>query len=395
MSDRKTDFIIFSDDRSGIPTSSMHLADRLTKRGRVFWLNTYTRTPNFSRKDFSRAFRVLTGRSGQPVASGQAGPDDVEPEIRDLTPKSIPWFIPPIRKINGILGRRFLHKLFRDHQIHSPVLITTFPCTVDTFRAVRDVTTQVYYCVDEWAEYPGLHPGRWAKMERELLELVDGNVFTSRDLLQRKSRGKPCLYLQHGVDFEHFSGAGKNAMIPENLASLPKPVIGFFGTIDTWVDMGVVATLAKRFPQFSFVVVGRSLVSLDMLQGLKNVHALGPVPYAELPDYARCFDVGLIPFKLNDLTKAVNPLKLMEYFAVGIPVISTRLPDILDMPGPLFFASTHEEFGDQLETILSQDPATLKNEAWETAKKNSWDSRAEDFVRFIRSMARQGCVAAP
>ena len=368
----------------------MHLARHLTEWGRVFWLNTYTHTPGFSRNDLLKAFRVLTGRSGQPVASGQVTPDEIEPKIRDFTPKSIPWFIPPIRKINGVLGRNFLHKLFRDHQIQSPVLITTFPCTVDTFRAVRRETTQIYYCVDEWAELPGLHPGRWRKMEQELLELVDGSAYTSRDLMQRKSRDKPGLYLPHGVDFEHFSATDPNETIPGVFASLPKPVIGFFGTVDSWVDVCVIATLAKRFPQFSFVIVGRSLISLEMFQGIENVHTLGPVPYEKLPGYARCFDVGLIPFVLNDLTKAVNPLKLMEYFAIGIPVISTRLPDILDVPGPLFFASTHEEFGDQLEMILSKDPVALKKEARETAMKNSWDARTEDFVRFTETVRSKG-----
>jgi len=390
MAELKTDYIFFSDDRSGIPTSSMHLARHLIKWGRVFWLNTYTRIPGFSGNDIVKAFRVLTGCSGKPVVSEQGSPDDVEPKIRDLTPKSIPWFIPPIRKINGVLGRKFLHKLFRDYQIQSPVLITTFPCTVDTFRTVRRETTQIYYCVDEWAELPGLHPWRWRTMEKELLELVDGSAFTSRDLMQRKCHDKPGLYLPHGVDFEHFSREGTNETTSELFASLPKPVVGFFGTVDSWVDMGVIASLAKRFPQFSFVIIGRSLISLEMFQGLDNVHILGPVPYTDLPRHARCFDVGLIPFVLNDLTQAVNPLKLMEYFALGIPVISTRLPDILDMPGPLFFASTYEEFGDQLETVLSLDLATLKKEARETAKKNSWETRTEEFVRFMETVRSKG-----
>ena len=385
MSDHKTDYIIFSDDRSGIPTSSMHLAGQLTNWGRVFWLNTYTRSPGFSRKDFAKVFRVVFGRSGQVSVSEEV----VESKIHAFTPKSIPWFVPPVRKINGVLGRRFLHQLFREYQIQSPVLITTFPCTVDTFRAVRGETTQIYYCVDEWSELEGLHPQRWRTMEQELLELVDGTAYTSRDLLQRKSQGRPSLYLPHGVDYEHFAGAKNMETVPEMIASLPKPMIGFFGIIDTWVDIGVIATLAKRFPQYSFVIVGRSAVSLDVFHGLENVYFSGPVPYTELPSYARTFDVGLIPFALNNLTQSVNPLKLMEYFALGLPVISTRLPDILDVPGPLFFASTHQEFGDRLEVVLSHDQAILKKEAQETAKKNNWDARTEDFVRFIETVRSQ------
>ena len=365
----------------------MHLADQLSKKHRVFWLNTYMRMPELSWSDFSKVMRILTGRSGK-TADVPKVEKQVE-GIRYFTPKIVPWFIPPIRKMNGILGRRFLKKLFHEYDIQSPVLITTFPCTVDVFRAVRRETKQVYYCVDEWSEYPGLDQRRWKDMERKLLECVDGTAFTSRDLLDRKqSNVKQSLYLPHGVDFNHFSRANVQETCAniDLLDSLPKPIIGFFGTMDSWVDLAAIAALAKRFPKYSFVVIGGARVSTEILQGQSNIHLLGPIPYSQLPDYASYFDVGLIPFMLNDLTKAVNPLKLMEYFAIGVPVISTKLPDILNVPGPLYFAETHEEFGDRLEEIFQNDMQSLKRSAQETAQKNSWASRAEDLVKFIERL---------
>ena len=378
------DLVFFSDDRSGVPTSSMHLADQLAKKRRVFWLNTYTRMPALSWHDFSKAAKILFGRSGKTAKRPEN--EEQADTIRYLTPKTIPWFIPPIRKINGILGRCFLKKLFRDADIQSPVLVTTFPCTVDTFRAVRSETKQVYYCVDEWSEYPGLDRRRWGIMERELLRCVDGVAFTSRDLMDRKKQNaKQSLYLPHGVDFDHFSGTNVQRAFAkiDLLESLPKPIIGFFGTMDSWVDLAAISALAQRFPKYSFVVIGGARISTDVLQSSPNIHLLGPIPYAKLPGYASYFDVGLIPFVLNDLTKAVNPLKLMEYFAIGVPVISTRLPDILNVPGPLYFAENHDEFGDRLEEILRNDLPTLKRSAQEIAQQNSWASRAEKLLKFI------------
>ncbi len=365
----------------------MHLADQLAKKNRVFWLNTFMRMPEFSLSDFSKVVKILSNRSGKPT--GRSKTEVQTDDIRYFTPKIVPWFIPPVRKWNGILGRRFLKKLFRDYDIQSPVLITTFPCTVDTFRAIRSETRQVYYCVDEWAEYPGLDQKRWGIMERELLECVDGAAFTSRDLMDRKQQNvRQSLYLPHGVDFDHFSRAyaqGQPAKI-DLLESLPKPIIGFFGTMDSWVDLAAIAALAKRFPQCSFVVIGGARVSTDVLQEYPNIHLTGPIPYAKLPEYASYFDVGLIPFVLNDLTKAVNPLKLMEYFAIGVPVISTKLPDILDVPGPLYFAETHDEFGDRLEEIFQSDLQSLKQAAQATARKNSWASRADALMKFLETM---------
>jgi glycosyltransferase involved in cell wall biosynthesis len=221
-------------------------------------------------------------------------------------------------------------------------------------------------------------------MEQEFFANVDGVIFTSRDLQENKKRRKslPTLYLPHGVDYEHFS-CEKTEMSPiETLEKIKKPIVGFFGTMDTWVDLSAIAYLAKRFPQCSFVIIGRSVVPMTVLEGLDNVHCLGQLPYSELPQYARYFDVGLIPFVLNDLTKAVNPLKLMEYYAIGMPVISTRLPDILDVPGPLYFADTHEEFGNCLDEILRSDLPELRRQAKEVAQRNSWSARAESFTQF-------------
>ena len=383
MSESKRDFLFFSDDRSGIPTSSMHIADQLAKIGRVFWLNTYTRTPKFSVADISKALRILAGRSGKPQDLKH---NESDSPITYLTPKSIPWFIPTIRKINGSLGKRFLNWIFKEYQIQNAILISTFPCTVDAFQRVHSETTQIYYCVDEWSEYPGLHSARWSQMEQEMLACVDGAAFTSRDLMQRKcDRVKQSLYLPHGVDFEHFSGSQRELAPVAEFETLRRPIVGFFGTMDIWVDLECIAVLAKRFPQCSFVVIGRSLVPLTVLEGINNVHLVGPVPYAELPRYTKYWDVGLIPFVYNDLTKAVNPLKLMEYFAVGVPVISTKLPDILDVPGPLYFADDHQQFGDCLDEVLSQDRDTLRSNAQDVAKKNSWKSRAESLARFADS----------
>ena len=375
--------IFFSDDRSGIPTSSMHLADQLAKNNRVFWLNTYMRMPNFSLRDVSKAVKVLAGCSGKPTDPPKA--EEQSDGIRYFTPKIVPWFIPPVRKINGILGKRFLQKLFRDYDIQSPVLITTYPSTVDTFRAVRSETKQFYYCVDEWAEHPGLNRKQWQKMEQDLLAVVDGAAFTSRKLLNDKKNTKvKHLYLPHGVDYNHFS-SGKGETI-DLMELMPKPIIGYFGVIGNWVDVKVVEYLARRFPKYSFVMIGNSSISLDFLRPLPNVHLLGRIAYADLPKYASYFDVGLNPFVMNELTLAVNPLKLMEYYALGIPVISSKLPDILDTKGPIFFAETHDEFGDRLEEIFQSDLQSLKQTAQDTARKNSWASRADDLSSFIETL---------
>jgi glycosyltransferase involved in cell wall biosynthesis len=386
MSNIQHDYIFFADDRGGIPTSTMHLADQIAKTHRVFWVNIYTRLPKISIHEFSRAFRILTNRSHKaaPQQCTESGSS-----IISATPMQFPWFTPPVRKLNGFLGGRFFRHFVKKHNIQSPVLITNFPCVVDTFKSIRksfpDVP-QVYYCFDDFIEYPGFNPQHWRAMENEFFNTVNGAVFTSRDLVQKKHRDAlPDLYLPHGVDYEHFTP--NNTVKIEQLESLPKPVVGFFGGLSpSWFDLDIFVYLAKRFPLYSFVVIGPSESSTEVLSGIANLHYLGAVPYSELPQYARCFDVGLMPFVKNKLTQAANPLKLYEYYAAGLPIISTNLPFAADAPGPLYLADTKEEFGNHLETILGSDLEAAHRLAREVAKQNSWSARAEELMKFIETI---------
>jgi glycosyltransferase involved in cell wall biosynthesis len=222
-------------------------------------------------------------------------------------------------------------------------------------------------------------------MEQELFAGIDGVIFTSRHLQQTKKRPEslPDLYLPHGVDYEHFACEKTKLKPIEVLEKIKKPIIGFYGTVNSWVDLPAIVYLAKRFPQCSFVVIGPRLVPMTILEGLENVHCLGQIPYSDLPQYARYFDIGLIPYVLNIYIKAVNSLKLREYYAVGIPVLAARVPDMADVPGPVYFVDTHEEYGDRLDEILRLDLSIIRRQAQEVARQNSWSARAESFVQFV------------
>jgi len=389
MSRPTHDYIFFADDRSSIPTSTMHIADQIAAgkiagANRVFWVNIYTRFPKLSFTEFKKAFRIVTRRKAQPAVNQQVAGST----IISSTPIQIPWFGLPARKFNGYFAGRFFQKLVKQYDIKNPVLATNFPCVVDAFRTIRQLAPQVpqiYYCFDDLVVYPGFNSQHWETMEQELFATIDGAAFASRDLQQNKKRPEslPSLYLPHGVDYEHFACEKTKRTPIEVLEKIKKPIVGFFGTMDFWSDLPAITYLAKRFPQCSFVVIGRAVVPTTPLEGIENIHLFGQVPYSELPQYARYFDVGLIPYIQHEYLKAVNPLKLREYYAIGLPVIATRVPDIADMPGPLYFADTHEEFGNHLETILRSDMPELRRQAQEVARKNSWAARAESFVQFV------------
>jgi glycosyltransferase involved in cell wall biosynthesis len=382
------DFVVLSDNFHGLPTSAIHLFRRLGRRNRVFWFNTIGRLPRLSRADVGKVFRTLGGwlrrcrpAEGQPVSDGAAG-------VHVVNPIMVPWFKPWIRRFNcrRLVGR--YQQLCADHDITDPILVTTFPYAVDFLKAVPE-GMKIYYCVDDFLDYPGVNHRDWAVMEAELLQIADALIVTSRDLVRKRVNSRPLLHLPHGVDFDHFYDAVARPETIPALESLPRPIVGFFGLISEWVDLDLIRHLSESFPRTSFVLIGRSDVDLKNLADRPNIHALGFVPYAELPKYARYFDVGLIPFVLNQLTRAVNPLKLMEYFALGLPVLSTRLPELENIEGPLRLAVTQDDFSMGLRDILENRNAFPPEEAFAAARANTWDERVEQLSEFLEAIG--GC----
>jgi glycosyltransferase involved in cell wall biosynthesis len=404
------DFVVLSDDWHGLPTSAMHLFRRLARHNRVFWFNTISRLPRLSRSDASKVFRKL-GAWARKASPPEAFDEDT-PGVQVVNPLMVPWFKPWVRRFNRRSLLRKYHQLCDHHELTDPIVVTTFPCAVDLFKALPDAT-KIYYCVDDFLDYPGLNSADWAVMEAELLDIVDGLVVTSRDLARKRVNGCPLLHLPHGVDFDHFHAAVSCREVVPALEALPRPMVGFFGLIAScWVDMELVGHLSRAFPKVSFVLLGRADMGPGPLAGRPNVHWHDFVPYADLPRHARYFDVGLIPFVRSTLTRAANPLKLLEYFALGLPVLSTHLPELEGMGGPLWLAQTPAEFERCLQQILERlgercgarfqragsvqgtletSPTEFhRKEAFAAARRNTWDERVERFSIFLEQVAPAG-----
>jgi glycosyltransferase involved in cell wall biosynthesis len=390
------DFVVLADDWHGLPTSAIHLFRRVAEHNRVFWFNTIGRLPRPSWTDATKVVATI-GKWVRRKRAADPVPAD-PPGLQVFNPFMVPWFKPLVRRWNCRSFLRTYHRLCAEHNITEPILVTTFPYAADFFRAVPG-SLRLYYCVDDFLEYPGVAHADWAVMEAELLNSIDGLIVTSRHLAKKQTRPGPLLHLPHGVEYDHFQlaagerrGVSPPVLEPAGSGRPARPVVGFFGLLSSWVDTSLISWLSERFPDVSFVLLGRCETDLAPLKHRANVHYLGHVPYADLPLYARSFDVGLIPFVLNRLTRAVNPLKLLEYFALGLPVVSTRLPELEDQAGPLRLAFTREEFAAGLWEILAGPPASYRQQALAVARRNTWDSRAEQFSAFVEGLRPPRCA---
>ncbi len=149
-----------------------------------------------------------------------------------------------------------------------------------------------------------------------------------------------------------------------------------------------IARLAQLRPQWTIELLGRVDTDASVLNGLPNVKFTPPVPFAQLPKAASNFDVALIPFRINDLTRAVNPLKLLEYFAMGLPVVSTRLPEVERFQPDAVIADTAEDAAAAIDAILATDSDQKREHRVRIAADNSWGRRAQDLVTWIDSFSR-------
>src|SRR5439155_14502295 len=152
--------------------------------------------------------------------------------------------------------------------------------------------------------------------------------------------------VSHGVEVEHFAPErARLAGIPADLARIKGPIVGFFGDIDdNTVDMRLVGRTARALPDVAFVFVGRFIANPEPIRGLPNVHFLGKKTYEEVPRYGAHFDVAIMPWQRNRWIQYCNPIKLKEYLALGLPVVSIIFPEVFHYQNVIYVACDEEKF---------------------------------------------------
>jgi GT2 family glycosyltransferase/glycosyltransferase involved in cell wall biosynthesis len=261
------------------------------------------------------------------------------------------------------------------------VCLVQYPSWEPLARRLRERYgwTVVYDCMDEHSGF-GTHGPQTARDEARLIAESDLVLATSRPLFERVVRAgrEPAgvLRLPNAVDLARFSRLPARETSP--LARLPRPVVGYYGAIAEWFDAEAVALAAKRRRGASFVLIGReSGADLAALEGLPNVHRIGELPYAQLPEHLAAFDVCTIPFQRTPLTEATNPVKLYEYFATGKPVAARKLPEIEPFADVVELYDATEQFDAALERALARGPdeEALAARRRQIARENTWEIR--------------------
>lgn len=182
-------------------------------------------------------------------------------------------------------------------------------------------------------------------------------------------------FIACGVDFDLFSTRQPQ---PAELQNLPRPIIGYFGTISERIDLDLIARLAREFPKGSVVMVGPVHFAAEDLPRAGNIHYLGLRRHAELPAFAQHFDIGLIPFRITEATTRLNPVKTLEYLAAGLPVVATAIPDLVRFYSDLIaIAYNHDEFVARVAELISAPDKAPVAAGIERARGASWQAMAD------------------
>jgi glycosyltransferase involved in cell wall biosynthesis len=376
---RGRDIVCFSHDWSGDPLSKTHIVRVLARENRVLWVNSIAnRMPTVAKKDFSRIVKKLTAFTEKVK--------EVEPNIFVMNPLTIPAYgNSAVRQFNQKFLLSQIKRAVKNLQFQKPVNLVFNPAAgMVAGRIGEDLL--VYYCVDEYTAFTGATDGL-KKIENELFRKSDLVIVSAEKLLADKKQFNPNTFLiRHGVDYRHFSRALKDEIeIPSEIKDLPHPVIGFHGLLADWVDYELLKKTAEHFKNGSLVLIGK--VSVDATQKIKtldnlpNVHLLGRKPYADLPAFCKGFDVALNPFEISELTLAANPLKVREYLAAGLPVVSTAIPEV-EILGTCLIGKSPADFIRQIEIAL-ENPGVLQTRS-DSVKSESWEARVEELREIVR-----------
>ena len=372
------DIVCFSNDWDGDPLSKMHAMKILARENRVLWVNSIgNRKPTASAKDLKRIGKKLT--------SAMQGIRQRHPNIWVLSPLAIPFYgSEMVRAANGALLRAQVNRAMDKLGFKDVISWSFLPSSAPVSGTLGEELV-VYHCVDEFSAFSDAPARQIRELEQRLLRKADVVICSSEKLRLDKARTNPNSHLvQHGVDLEHFARAyDPRTSIPDEVKNLPGPVIGFWGLIADWVDLRLIRHVADSYSGGSVVLLGSSTTDMSPLDGARNVHFLGRRPYADLPRYAKAFDVALMPFKVNELTLASNPLKVREYLAAGLPVVSTAIPEV-ERLSVCRIGKDFDGVVREISTAISAGPGPSEVRAAQV-RSEGWEARVAEMQEIVAS----------
>ncbi len=393
MNLRGQNIVVFSLFRfdADIESTAFIVASKLAESNSVFYIdNPYTVRDCWVNKNstsFKKRRRFFPLFSNEVIDTGNPDLKVVIPPVL-LSLHFLPegFLYRALLSLNESLIRLRIRRVLRKFGVVDYIFINAFNFHYPTVAQKLSPRLKVYYCLDPvTGNFDGRHG---VKSETMLVRDSDLVICSSRSLYESKLRINPNSYLiPNAADILHSSKALRpETPVSESLSGIPRPVIGYFGSIEHRFDFGLMYNVALAHPEWSFALAGPVFAEdLEGLDKLGNVYFIGRVPYSAMPSVIKGFDVAVIPFRRDEGSAAVFPLKLFEYLGAGKPVVATDFnPDLEEYTeGLVAYCADAKSFGEAISREMENDGPERIAARTRLAALHTWEKRVESISSLL------------
>lgn len=293
----------------------------------------------------------------------------------------------PFYKINSFLYRWALKKTLKKLKFKDTIVITAFNALYGLPMVNSlDEKINIYYC------YDGIetrrHGNRIFKIDEDFSKAVDGIITTSDFLHQGKEKmNKNSYVVKNGVDFELFNVHAKK----EINKNRERKRIGYIGSLDHRFDIDTMEYCIKNSPNIDFEFTGdlRNKTIKERLDQFENVKFFPPIAPGAVPELLATYDLGVIPYIVNEVNQNIYPLKINEYLAVGVSVVLTPFAKLPEFESIVSFSENKEDFLEKVQMELDKDSNELIGERIKYSEANSWNNKAVEFAEVVEKIYNQ------
>lgn len=364
-------FIVFSDDWGRHPSSCQHIFSIISQDRKTLWVNTVgMRVPSAGKGyDWKRSFEKILSWF-KPVKK-------MSPNLWVFSPFMLPFqgnaVCGLLNMFSVIVGIRLLKLFLRFGDVITWVTVPN----ADQFIGRLGERLIIYNCTDDYSLWPGGNKALIIAQEQRTLRKAHLVLASSESLVNHCAPYNVHTRLfPHGVNLTHFQNVMRD-VVPESLKGVPHPIIGFFGLLYEKIDYGLLKQIAAAYPDASLVLIGKQAVDLSSLKSVPNIYLTGHVDYTDLPLHAVHFDVGLMPYVLDDEIKKSAPLKLKEYLALGIEIVSVAVTDVEIYKDLIHIAQDNADFVKKVGIALKADSEKRRKQRQNAVIQDTWQARIE------------------
>jgi len=315
-----------------------------------------------------------------------------------VTPLVLPSYSSKFaRTLNRLLLKAQIKMLMAAFEFRDPVLWIAIPTAAAIVGGIGEKAL-IYQVSDKYDANQMDHALAReviARMHQDLLARAGLVYYSGRKLIEEDLAAHPEIarkakLLEQAVDYEHFASATSRQWVtPDDIDSVPRPRLGYFGAIESWlIDQDMVRYVSRRRPEWRWVFMGLKSSRLE-IEELPNVYCIGSRPYAEVPRYASQFDVCVLPWVTNNHWVSYgSAIKVREYLATGKPVVITPIYEYEPLDGILRISRGYDDFIAKVEDALAADTASARAARQQAVRGSTWDVRAEEVSADIERLLK-------